>query len=50
MINLENLTVVKDFGKNDVYESLIAVNNADNVRYFVKKTTKSILEDEIKSK
>ena len=50
MINLENLTVVKDFGKNDVYESLIAVNNADNVRYFVKKTTKSILEDEIKNK
>jgi serine/threonine protein kinase len=50
MINLENLTIVKDFGKNDVYESLIAVNNADNVRYFVKKTTKSILEDDIKRK
>ena len=50
MINLENLTVVKNFGKNDVEESLIAVNDADNVRYFVKKTTKSILEDEIKRK
>ena len=32
MINLENLTVVKDFGKNDVYESLIqTVNHSEKV-------------------
>ena len=50
MINLENLTVVKDFGKDDVYESLIAVNNADNMKYFIKKTSKSIFLDEFKYK
>lgn len=50
MINLENLTVVKDFGKDDVYESLIAVNKADNMKYFIKKTSKSIFLDEFKYK
>ena len=48
MIDLENLTVLKDLGKNDVYESLIAVNNEDNVKYFIKKTSRSILDDEFK--
>ena len=50
MIDLENLTVLKDLGKNDVYESLIEVNNEDNVKYFIKKTSRSILDDEFKYK
>ena len=49
MLNLEELTVFHDYGKNDVYERLIA-KSPDNRKYFIKKTNKSILDHQIKSK
>ena len=48
MINLEELSVFHDFGKNDVYERLIA-KSPDGKKYFIKKTNKSILDNQIKS-
>ena len=49
MVNLEDLIILQDFGKNDIYERLIA-KSEDNNKYFIKKTHKSILEEEIKNK
>ena len=48
-INLENFTVVEDFGENDVYERLIA-SDENNLKLFIKKTTKRILQNEAKRK
>jgi serine/threonine protein kinase len=49
-INLEELEVVEDFGKNDIYESVLAIKEPEKIVYFVKKTNKSILEDENRKK
>ena len=49
-INLEKLKVIVDFGKNDIYETLIALDEEEKSEYFIKKTSKSILEDQIKNK
>ena len=49
-INLEKLKVIVEFGKNDIYETLIALNEQENEEFFIKKTSKSILENPIKSK
>ena len=49
-INLENFTVIEDFGQNDIYESVLAINEADNFKLFIKKTSKSILQNDIKRK
>ena len=49
-INLENFTVIEDFGQNDIYETVIAINEADNFKLFIKKTSKSILQNDIKRK
>ena len=46
MLNLEELTVFHDYGKNDVYERLIA-KSPDNRKNFIKKTYKSILDHQI---
>ena len=48
-INLENFSVVEDLGENDVYERLIA-SDENNLKLFIKKTTKRILQDEAKRK
>jgi serine/threonine protein kinase len=49
-INLEKLKVIVEFGKNDIYETLIALNEQENEEFFIKKTSKSILENPIKIK
>lgn len=49
-INLEDLTILKDYGKNDIYESLIVNKSPENSQLFVKKTHNSILQDETKKK
>lgn len=49
-INLEELEVFEDFGKNDIYESVLAIKEPEKIVYFVKKTNKSILEDENRKK
>ena len=49
-INLEELEVFDDFGKNDIYESLIATKKPENLFFFIKKTSKSVLLDEYKKK
>ena len=48
-INLENFTVIEDFGENGVYERLL-VADENNLKLFIKKTTKRILLDENKKK
>ena len=49
-INLENFTVIENFGQNDIYERLIAFDEQENLKIFVKKTTNSILQNDFKRK
>lgn len=49
-INLENLNVLENLGQSDIYERLIAIDESDNLKLFIKKTHSINLQDEIKSK
>jgi len=52
MLNLEEFSIFQDFGKkeNDLYESLTIIKEKESELFFVKKTSKYILENEIKRK
>ncbi len=44
------MKVIVDFGKNNIYETLIALNESEKLEYFIKKTSKHIIENKIKGK
>ena len=49
-INLETFNVLEDLGQSDIYERLVAIDESDGLKLFIKKTNVVNLLDEMKSK